>query len=400
MNNILILSIALVLAIFAYRITNKLNLPIVVGYVLLGVIFGKSMVGLFNQQFINDVDMLNDLALGAIAFTIGSELKKSVFQKLGKSIFFIVFFEAFSAFLLVSIGMYLMYPDKLYQALVLGAVASATAPAATVVVLNQYKAKGPLTSTILAVVGIDDAISLIIFSFSVSVAKVLIKGGTLSVAKILIHPVVEIIIAVTIGIIVAYLVNLFFRKLRSPDQVLIRVATAILLIIGLSKQFHFSELLAIMSFGSALVNLNPIFDNRALSTITTSIGPLFYAFFFILAGARLDIKLLPVVGLMGLVYTLLRAMGKFGGATLGAVLGKAPSVVRKYTGMGLIPQVGVAVALAILVDKMFGGGQYGAQGKMLSEIVINVLLFTTIITEIVGPLLTRYAITKAGERNN
>ncbi len=400
MNNILILSLALVLAIFAYRITNKLNLPIVVGYVLLGVIFGKSMVGLFSQQFINDVDILNDLALGAIAFTIGSELKKSVFQKLGKSIFFIVFFEAFGAFLLVSIGMYFMYPDKLYQALVLGAVASATAPAATVVVLNQYKAKGPLTSTILAVVGIDDAISLIIFSFSVSVAKVLIKGGTLSVAKILIHPVVEIIIAVTIGIVIAYLVNLFFRKLRSPDQVLIRVATAILLIIGLSKQFHFSELLSIMAFGSALVNLNPIFDNRALSTITTSIGPLLYAFFFILAGARLDIKLLPVVGVMGLVYTLLRAAGKLGGATLGAILGKAPTVVRKYTGMGLIPQVGVAVALAILVGKMFGGGQYGPQGNELAEIVINVLLFTTIITEIVGPLLTRYAITKAGERNN
>lgn len=400
MNNILILSLALVLAIFAYRITNKLNLPIVVGYVLLGVIFGKSMVGLFSQQFINDVDILNDLALGAIAFTIGSELKKSVFQKLGKSIFFIVFFEAFGAFLLVSIGMYFMYPDKLYQALVLGAVASATAPAATVVVLNQYKAKGPLTSTILAVVGIDDAISLIIFSFSVSVAKVLIKGGTLSVAKILIHPVVEIIIAVTIGIVIAYLVNLFFRKLRSPDQVLIRIATAILLIIGLSKQFHFSELLSIMAFGSALVNLNPIFDNRALSTITISIGPLLYAFFFILAGARLDIKLLPVVGVMGLVYTLLRAAGKLGGATLGAILGKAPTVVRKYTGMGLIPQVGVAVALAILVDKMFGGGQYGPQGNELAEIVINVLLFTTIITEIVGPLLTRYAITKAGERNN
>ena len=399
MNNLLLLGILLAVALASESMSRILRLPQVTGYVILGVICGKSLIGLFGDGFLTDAAVVNDFALGAMAFTIVSELKGTLFRSLGKSIFFIVIFEAIGAFLLVAGSMYLMHPDKLYQALVLGSVASATAPAATVAVLSQYKAKGPLTSTILAVVGIDDAIALIIFAFATTIAKAVMRGTSLSVSEIIGKPLVEIGGSLILGILVAFLFRTLFGKTRHPDLLLIRIAAAMILIMGISTQFGLSELLAIMAYAAVIVNIDPALNNRSLN-IVTHLGPLFYAMFFTLAGARLDIKLLPVVGVMGLVYTAARMIGKTAGGTLGAALGKAPEVVKKYVGLGLIPQVGVAIALAILVDKMFGTGAFGEAGLMLSKVVINILLFTTIITEIVGPILTRFAVTKAGERND
>jgi len=398
LNTLFMLSIVLVISVIAQTVTQKLKLPTVTGYVLIGVFFGKSLLGFFDETFLINVDIINDLALGAMAFTIGSELKKSLFKQLGKSIFFIAFFESFIAFIFVFVAMYLWEPDKLYQALVLGAVASATAPAATVVVLNQYKARGALTSTILAVVGIDDAIALIIFVFASTIAKSTLIGEHISYLKVIMQPIIEIGGSFLLGIIVAFVVNFLFKKVRSPEDVLVRVTLAIFFILGVSITFDFSELLAVMAFAAVLVNINPLLNNRFLK-VTTYLGPLFFAMFFILAGSKLDIKLIPVIGIMGLIYFLSRFAGKYLGATLGAFIGGAPKVVRKYVGLGLIPQVGVAVAMAIIVDKTFGNGDFGEPGILLSKIVINVLLLTTIATEVIGPLLTKYAITKADERN-
>ncbi|TYB30434.1 MAG: sodium:proton exchanger [Candidatus Mcinerneyibacterium aminivorans] len=398
MNNLLLLSLVLIVAIIAEKITSKFNLPTVTGYVVFGIIFGKSLVGLFGSDFLSSVSVINDIALGAIAFTIGAELKRKTFKRLGKSIFFIVFFEAIFTFIFVSTGMYLLHPDKFYQAIILGAVASATAPAATVMVLNQYNAKGPLTSTILAVVGIDDSIALIIFAFASTTAKSLLKGSSLTISRMLVSPMEEIFFSIILGVIMGLVFNHLFKNVRGPKKLVIRISAAILLLLGITTQFDLSELLTIMAFAATISNINSTFTTRSHKVIA-NISPVFYALFFILAGARLDITLLPVVGVMGLLYTLLRMGGKYSGATLGAILGNAPKVVKKYVGFGLIPQVGVALALAIIVNKTFGGGNYGDAGIMLAKVVINILLFTTIITEIVGPLLTGMAVKKAGEDN-
>ena len=400
MNIILLIGLVFAVAILGEVVSRLLKLPVVVGYVVFGVIFGKSLIGLFNPHFLADVSVLNDFALGLMAFAIGAELKKSLFKKLGKSIFFIVFFEAFTAFLLVTVSMYIMYPDKLYQALILGAMASATAPAATIAVINQYKAKGPLTSTILAVVGIDDAMSLIIFAFAATFAKTLMKkGAELSILHVILGPVIEISIALGMGIVFAVIFNLLFKKVRTPEDMSIRTAAAISLLLGLSELLNVSELLSIMAFAATLVNINDFLNHRAMS-IVKNFEPVFYALFFILAGANLDITLFSSIGVMGLVYTIARGIGKYGGGSIGAILGKAPDAVKKYVGMGLLPQLGVAVGLAMVVHKIFGTGEYGEAGVMLSKIALNVLLFTTIITEILGPILTRIALTKANERQD
>lgn len=396
-NLILSLAMAAFIAYLTKRLTGKLGIPIVTGYVIMGVFLGVSLLKVFRTETLDRLDIISDFALGIIGFTIGSELKKEVFQKLGKSIFLIAAGESILACIVVTVCIYAIHPSKLYQALIFGAVASATAPAATVHVIRQYKSRGPLTSTILAVVGIDDAFALILFTFALAVSKSLLSAEHISFLSIFLSSGIEIALSIVLGIFTGLLFFFLFRNTRFPDDLLLGVSAFILAILGISRQFHLSGLLAAMVFGAVVTNAHTMLMNRSVK-ILEGISPLLLAFFFIFAGSHLDITLLPKIGLMGLVYLLGRAGGKIGGAGLGALMGKAPAVVKKYVGFSLIPQVGVAVALAIIVKKEFGIDAYGPQGAELSSLVINILLFTTIITEIVGPLLTKMALTKAGER--
>ncbi len=399
MNILIILSIAAFIAYFVKRATGALGIPIVTGYVIVGILLGISLLKVFQTAVLEHLDIINDFALGIIGFTIGSELRKEVFRSLGKSIFLIALMESLMAFVLVFIFILIVDPLKVYQALILGAVASATAPAATVYVIQQYKAKGPLSSTILAVVGIDDAFALIIFVFAAVFSKSLLRAEHISLIHLLLPPVFEIGASVALGVILGMGFTLLFRKVRYPDDLLLGISACLLLLLGTAEAFHFSGLLAAMSFGTVVTNMNPMLTNRS-SRILENVSPLLFAFFFIFAGAHLDIALLPKIGILGLMYFIARTVGKVGGATLGAWIGKAPSVVRKYIGFSLIPQVGVAIALAIMVRKEFGGGEFGQAGTDLAYLVINILLFTTIITEVVGPLLTKLALTRAGERQD
>lgn len=397
LNTLLYLAIASIVAFFAKRGTSKIGLPIVTGYVISGVILGISVLKIFHLEILDRLDIVNDFALGIIGFTIGSELRKSVFKQLGKSIILIALFESVGAFIIVSVSIYIMDPSKIYQALIMGAVSSATAPAATVYVIQQYKAKGPLTSTILAVVGIDDAFALIIFVFASIVAKNMMMATHMSIVSVIAAPVVEILSAISLGLVSSIVYVLLFRKVRFPDELLLGLSGFLLFTLGIAHQFHLSSLLAAMSFGVGVTNMNAMLTNRS-TKIAETLSPLFFAYFFIFAGAHLNIGLFPKIGFMGLIYLLARIIGKVGGASLGAIVGKAQHTVRKYIGFSLVPQVGVAIALAIVVKKEFGGGDFGEAGTNLAVLVINILLFTTIITEVLGPVLTKWALTKAGER--
>jgi len=381
------------------QLTGKVGIPIVTGYVLAGVVMGISLLRIFNQSILDRFEIVNDIALAIIGFSIGSELRKDVFKKLGKSIIIIAVFESIAAFLIVFMVVWIYDPGRVYLALILGAVSSATAPAATVYVIQQYKSRGPLTSTILAVVGIDDAVALMIFVFASVIAGGILRSEHISMFSILITPLVEITLSVLLGALLGLGFTLLFRRVRYPDDLLLGCSAFLLLCLGITQQFHLSGLLAVMSFGAVVANMNPMLTNRS-GKILENISPLFFAYFFIFGGAHLDISLLPRVGILGLLYLVARLLGKMGGASLGALIGKAPAMVRKYIGFALIPQVGVAVALAILVRKEFGTGLYGPDGILLSTVVINVLLFTTVFTEIIGPLLTKTALTRAGERQD
>ena len=395
MNPLLIVGLATILSFGAGWLIHKLKFPMVTGYVLMGALLGASAIGLFNARALDQVNVVSDLALGVVAFSIGGELKRQVFKQLGKSIFSIVLFEALGAFVLVTTAMFFM-THKLYMALILGAVSAATAPAATVAVLQQYRAKGPLTTTILAVVGIDDAIALIIYAFASSIAKALIGGGEgVSLSSALLIPVVEIFGAIVVGLLMGAILSALSRKMREQAYLLTLTMGAILICSGIALRFQLSELLANMALAMAFVNLAPARRSKQVLDVVQLMGFPLIAAFFCLAGARLEIGLLPQIGWMGLVYTLTRMAGKFGGAFTGAKLSHAPQVVQKYIGLSLWPQIGVALALAIIVGKDFKF--YGDEGHFLATLVINLLLFTTLITEVVGPLMTRWALGRAGE---
>jgi len=394
MDILFAIGIAVISGFIGGKLFNRVKIPAVTGWVIMGVVMGGSVAGVFSQEVLSRAGIVADLALGFIAFAIGEELTIPNLRKLGKSIAVMVVLEAFGAFLLVT-SVTLAITHKLYEALLLGAISSATAPAATVMVIQELRAKGDLTTTILSIVAIDDAIALILYAFASSVAKIIIvPGASFSIFSTIVEPVKDIFGALLLGLGIGALISFSSRWLRSSVDFFVVVIGGILVNIGISNSLGFSELLANMSLGMTIANLSPRPIHR-ISNIWSSSTPVLYIMFFCLAGAHLNVRLISQIGFLGLAYTGARAMGKFMGAFFGAKISGAPKVVQRYVGLSLFPQVGVALALAVVVGRDFA--PYGAVGRSLATVVINLLLFTTVITEIVGPYLTRWSLTRAGE---
>lgn len=395
-NPFIYLGIIFFAAFLTREFTKKIRIPEVTGYVLIGVVLGVSLLHILGPSVLEHLSAVSTVALGIIAFIIGIELRLDVIKKLGKSILLIVIFECFSAFALVYFVLLTLFPDSPQMALLLGSVASATAPAATVAVIKQYRAKGDLTSTIMAVVGIDDAMALIIYVFASGIVKAGLTGESTEIIEILAKTLFSIVESLALGWVAARLLRLFAGFSRDNDSIQLMIAAAVLALLGVSELLGNSELLAVMAFGSILVNTAPTLTRRG-TPIIENFSPLFLAAFFLLGGAHLDVRVLGQIGLMGIVYFAARSVGKIGGASLGAFLGRAPKKIRKFIGLTLLPQVGVALALALSINKEFTRPEYGPTGMRMAHYIINILLFTTIITEVIGPLLTRFALRKAGE---
>jgi Kef-type K+ transport system membrane component KefB len=377
-------------------VADQLHFPAVTLYVVIGVVFGISILKVYSEETLEILGFVSRLGVGLIAFIIGSELNARTLKKLGKSIIAIGVLESTFAFVLVSAAVLLFFPGRWEYALILGAVASATAPAATVYVIRQYKAKGPLASTVMGVVGFDDAAALIIFVFASLFAESMLTGQGVHVLELVLRPLFTIAKSLGTGALTGLLYYLLLRKMRDPDGLLMAVFAAILLQLGLADFLDLSELLTIMSFAIFLSNTNLMLGHRTRVALE-KLSPVLLPLFFILAGARLDVRLITRIGILGLAYTAARMAGKISGATLGALVSRAPKVVRKYIGFSLFPQVGVAVALALAVQNRFAVPEYGTRGQLLADLVINILLFTTLITEVVGPLLTKATLSAAGE---
>jgi Kef-type K+ transport system membrane component KefB len=377
-------------------VSERLRFPAVTLYVALGVVLGISALRIFQEESLATLGFISRLGIGLIAFIIGAELDSRTMKQLGRPIILIGILESLLAFVLVNAAVLLFFPGRWHYALILGAVSSATAPAATVYVIRQYKTKGPLTSTIMGVVGFDDAVALIIFVFASLFTESILGGTTVNVAAMIYRPLLTIVSSVAVGVGLGVGYYFLLRRLRDPESLLMAAFSAILLLLGVSEVLGLSDLLTIMSFAVFLTNTNLMLANRTKSVLE-NLSPVLLPFFFILAGARLDVRLIGKIGLLGLAYTAARMTGKVTGGTLGAVISRAPPVVRRFIGFSLFPQVGVAIALALTVQNRFDVPRYGAEGKALSDLVINILLFTTLITEVVGPFLTRATLTAAGE---
>lgn len=393
MDILVFVATAIIAGFVGGKISNKLKLPGVVGYLIMGLFLGPSFANLLNLEMLEKLGFFNDIALSLVAFVIGSEMRFGSLRKLGKGIVTIIFTESFGAFILVGLGVYLL-THKIYLALIFGAMAPASAPAGTAVVLQECKAKGPLTNALYAVVGLDDGLAIMIYAFAAGLAKVFMTHQHMSLAGMVTKPLVEIGGSIILGGVIGYLLGFVLRKVYNKKEILAVSIGFILLCAGLANYFHFSLILANLSLGMVFANSFLLANRRTYQSINSITLPIFIIF-FVIAGAHLQISLLPAMGVLGLVYIICRTCGLMGGAYIGASIAKSPTVIRKYLGMGILSQAGVAIGLAIMVTREFSG--LGSVGKDLSIMVINTIAATTIIFEILGPIATKFAITKSGE---
>lgn len=379
------LALALFLAIFAGKLVKLIHLPNVTGYIIIGLVAGPYCLGILSADFVEELSFVADLALGFIAFSIGAEFKLSYLKKVGKTPVIIAICEALMAIVVVDLALILTGHDLQFS-LVLGAIAAATAPAATLMVVRQYKAKGPVTQTLLPVVALDDAVALMGFGLSVAVAKAIGANGSVSLVETLMDPVIEILggllFGAFLGVIFRYLIKLFTGR---GNRLAVSIAM-VCLCLGISQIAGFNSLLGCMAMSAVLVNTSNQSDIifEQLDRMT----PPVFMLFFLVSGAELDLSILPTVGMIGILYIVFRVIGKVSGAYLGAKLSNASEVVKKYLGFTLIPQAGVAIGLATISMEVVP--EYGGKIKA-------VILCGTIIYELFGPVITKFALMKAGE---
>jgi Kef-type K+ transport system membrane component KefB len=393
-NILTVVGLIIAVSFLGSKLFQRLGIPQVVGFIVIGVILGPSLLNVVPLQLSEQLIFVSEIALGLIGFDIGSHLLFGELRRLGRSILFILLFEAVGTFILVTLGIYLLV-QSWYTALIFGALASATAPAATVDVLAEYDAKGPLTTTLLAVVGMDDALALVLFSIAAAFAESLLaSAGPPSLLQVLELPLLEIGGSLILGVGMGLLLDRIMCRMKVQHDAMAVSIGFVLLCVGLSEALGFSLILTTMILGMVVVNRCPEHGRHIRFTIEQA-GPVIYVLFFTLVGARFQISLLPSMGLVGLAYVLLRSSGKFLGAWVGGYLGGAEPTVRDNLGLGLLSQAGVAIGLALASSRRFS--VYGDEGQALGALVINVITATTFVVQIAGPICVKLAIRRAGE---
>ena len=409
MQILLSLSIALLAGLLLSRLAKVLQLPAVTAYLVAGILIGPYIlgqlgvpgIGFISMEDIEHYGIIADVALGFIAFAIGNEFRLAQLKKIGKQATIVGIFQAVITTLLVDavlIGLHFLIPDKLPlpAAVVLGAVASATAPAATLMVVRQYKAKGPVTDILLPVVALDDAVGLVLFAVSFGIAKAMISGKV-DVISVILEPVLEVILSLGLGFVMGALFSFFERFFHSRSKRLSMSVAFVFLTVALSMlkfeicgiHVAFSSLLACMMLGTVFCNICD-FSEELMDRMDRWTAPLLILF-FVISGAELELatfKDLTVV-LIGVVYIVFRCLGKYFGALVSAKASKCSPTIIKYLGITLFPQAGVALGMALKAE------QLGAEGF----VVANITLFSVLIYELVGPFLTKMALLKAGEIN-
>ena len=411
MQILLSLSIALLAGLLLSRLAKVLKLPAVTAYLVAGILVGPFLLGRlsifgvhlgFVEEDLSAFKIISEVALGFIAFSIGNEFRLSDLKKNGVKATVIGIFQAVVATLLVDAVLIVVALTtkiiSLEAAIVLGAIASATAPAATLMVVKQYKAKGPLTDILLPIVAIDDAVGLVLFAISFGIAKA-IGSGEISLISILAEPIIEVVASLALGALMGFLFHLCERFFHSRSKRLAVSVTFVLLTVALSMikfkagnvHVGFSSLLVCMMLGTVFCNICD-FSLELMDRVDRWTAPLF-VLFFVISGAELDLTVFTSLGivLVGVAYILARSAGKYLGAFASSKAMKCDKQITRYLGVTLFPQAGVALGMAIKAsDPVTGLGDTGA-------VVAQITLFAVLVYELIGPLLTKIALTKAGE---
>ncbi len=404
---LLSLSVALFTGLMLSRLAKKVKLPAVTAYLVAGILIGPYCLGAFGVEGLGFISMdniktyrlLSDTALGFIAFSIGNEFRLSQLKKIGRQATVIGIVQAVFTTLVVDaalIGLHFIIPDKLplSAAIVLGAIASATAPAATLMVVKQYKAKGPLTDILLPIVAIDDAVGLVLFAVSFGVAKALISGEV-SIISVLLEPVLEVVLSLILGAVMGFLFNYSEKFFHSRSKRLSMSVTFVFLTVALSMlefkiggvHIAFSSLLVCMMLGTVFCNVSD-FSEELMDRVDRWTSPLFILF-FVISGSELELSVFTdsLIVLIGLVYIVFRCLGKYYGARFSSSAVKCDNNIVKYLGITLFPQAGVALGMALKSEAL------GSQGALIA----NITLFSVLIYELIGPFLTKVSLLKAGE---
>lgn len=407
METLLALSVALFAGLMLSRVAKKVQLPAVTAYLVAGILIGPYLLGSFGVKglgFISmeDIDsfgIIPDVALGFIAFSIGNEFRMNQLKQIGKQATVIGILQAVVTTILVDaalIGVHFMIPEKfpLPAAIILGAVASATAPAATLMVVRQYKAKGPVTKILLPIVALDDAVGLVLFAVSFGIAKALHLGNA-DIVSVIVEPILEVVLSLLLGAGMGFVFTFCERFFHSRSKRLAMSVTFVLLTVALSMlEFHigsvhvaFSSLLVCMMLGTVFCNICD-FSEELMDRLDRWTAPL-YILFFVISGAELELSVFKdyMIVLIGIVYIITRCLGKYFGASVSARATKCDPNIVKYLGITLFPQAGVALGMAIKAETLGDPG----------VIVANITLFSVLIYELVGPFLTKIALQKAGE---
>lgn len=424
---LLLLSISLLAGLLLSRLAKLLQLPAVTAYLIAGVLIGPYVLGQlsavlgidglgftaipngnggYTSKFLESFAILSDVALGFIAFSIGNEFRLSQLKKIGKQATIVGILQAVITTLVVDavlIVMHFLMPDvlPLEAAIILGAIASATAPAATLMVVKQYKAKGPVTDILLPVVALDDAVGLILFAVSFGVARG-VYSGSVDVVSIVVNPIIEIVGSLALGALMGYLFSLCERFFHSRSKRLAVSVGFVLLTIAFSQlkfeigsvHIGFSSLLTCMMLGTIFCNVCD-FSEELMDRVDRWTAPLFIVF-FVTSGAELDLSVFTnlLIVLVGVAYILSRSAGKYSGALLSSKLAKCDNNIVKFLGITLLPQAGVALGMADMVKS-----SVEFSGTSIAQIVVSITLFAVLIYELVGPALTKMALTKAGDIN-
>jgi len=407
MQTLLVLSIAMFSGLMLSRVTKKWNLPAVTAYLVAGILIGPYClgrlgiegIGFISSENVKSFSIISEAALGFIAFAMGNEFRVSELKKTGRQAIVTAIFQALVATAFVDISLYLLHlamPDKLPLScvLTLGAIATATAPAATLMVVKQYKADGPLTRLLLPVVALDDVVGLIVFAISFGIAKAL-ESGRVDMISVLVNPIVEVIVSLVLGSIIGIMFHWTEQFFHSRSKRMTISVTYVFLAVALSMlEFNigpvtisFSSLLVCMMMGTVFCNLCD-FSEELMDRMDRWTGPIM-VLFFVLSGAELEFSVFMdwAIILVGVVYIIFRSLGKIFGANISAKFMHCSPKPQKYLGITLLPQAGVSLGMSLTAMSL------GAPGV----IIRNVALFAVLVYELAGPLMTRIALERAGE---
>lgn len=389
-------SIVLCVGVIGGKVANKFKLPNVSGYLVFGLLLGPSFINLIKTGESATFKIINDIALGVIAFSIGSEFLLKDMKKLGKSIVVITLAEVIGAVFIVFAVMYYGFNQDFAFSIVIAAMSAATAPAATLLVIRQYRAHGPVTKTLLPVAALDDVFGIMVFGVAISLAVLTSSGAKPTIMQMISQPLLEIGGSLLLGIILSLILVFIVRRLQNFTNLQVislsaiglgsGLAVSLLKITNISQTLEFSPLLTNIVMGTMVANLLPNAD-KVFDSINDFISPI-YILFFTLAGASLDLSVLKSVGWMGVAYIFARAAGKILGSFIGALSVKAEKTVTKYLGFALLPQGGISIGLTSIVAYKLS--QYSVQ-------IATIIMFSVLIYEVSGPIFAKIAISKAGE---